>query len=362
MFYPILQEIFKDKDYMNQDRIEELDQWLGFLPKTQWDKITVKKCSERFNYEYEISKMILKELCRYKVLDEIYAVICPECGLILKILESYDVEEYISEEKYCYSCNNYFEVELDDIQIRYKLIMESEKNPKLPSILEKNKYSEIEKLDEETLKSFFQKEGTHSFYYDPKIDEYKELERLYEEAKRVDNNKNEKGSKFEDLIEFLMNRIKPIDASKEIHTETNQLDTFCVNRYVNAKIEGRIENIVLKKMGRTFICECKNEGKSPKNDYFGKLSNILLMSSDEDISDKFGIIFSLKKAPKTYIEMAKKLYFRNGTIIINIFKDDLDDIIYEKKNFLSILEFKIAVITKDLKESKIKYAKDIYCK
>lgn len=360
MFYPILQEIFKDKEYMNLDRIMALDHWLGFLPRPQWDKITIRRVSEEFNYKYEEAIMILKELYRYEILDEIYAVICPECSLTLKVLNKEEVEDYVLEERYCYSCNGYFEIGFLDIQIRYRLIKEPDKNPELSYILEVNNYPEIDKLDKETLESFFQKEGTHSFYYNPKNIEYTTLEQLYKEVKMDGNSSNEKGEKFENFIEFLMNRIKPIKASKRIQTETNQLDTFCLNEYIDARIEGRIENVALKKMGRSFICECKNETKSPKNEYFGKLQNILLMSSDEDLPEKFGIIFSMKNAPSTYVEMAKKVYFRNGTVIISLFSDDLDEIVYKRENLLKIIEYKIAIITKSIKENRIRDIKELY--
>ncbi|BDR72241.1 hypothetical protein K144316041_09490 [Clostridium tetani] len=365
MFYPELLRVFNGYEFIDDTLIDEIDTWLGLLTDNQKDKITVSRFSNRFGIDYNLSRSILKKMCSYNILKELYAIKCPECNHILKITDRYNLYEAMQEVNFCYSCNNDVIISDEDIQIRYKLVLKPNKSDKMKRFIEQIS-DEKETFNElDTIKEMLKKESSNEFYYCPSSQEYEELKVMFEEAKNVkvvDSKGNrctgKKGEKLEIFVEKLMNLIKPISATRKAKTSTNQLDTFCKNHSIQIKNNLgniKIENNTLRKMGASFICECKNEDKPPKNDYFGKLSNILTMERGHIVSGKvpehkFGIIFSRMQAPSTYLNMSKKLYISNNITIINFCFNELNEIVYKKKNILDYIDYKIDLIHKDLKE------------
>lgn len=366
MFYPELLRVFNEYEFIDDGLIDEIDTWLGLLTDNQKDKITVSRFSNKFGIDYNLSRSILKKMCSYNILQELYAIKCPECNHILKITDRYNLYEAMQEVDFCYSCNNNIIISDEDIQIRYKLVLKPNKSDKIKRFIkkisdEKEIFNEVD-----TIKEILKKESSNEFYYCPSSEEYEELKVLFEEvknAKAIDSKGKRctgaKGDTLEIFAEKLMSLIKPISATRKAKTSTNQLDTFCKNHSIQIKSNlnnVKIENNTLFKMGDTFICECKNEDRTPKNDYFGKLSNILTMERGhidpgKVPEHKFGIIFSRMQAPSTYLKMSKKLYMSNNITIISFCFDELNEIVYNKKNILDYIDYKIDLIHKDLIES-----------
>lgn len=365
MFYPELLRVFSEYEFIEYTLIDEIDTWLGLLTDNQKDKITVSRFSNKFGIDYNLSRSILKRMCSYNILQELYAIKCPECNHILKITDRYNLYDVMQEVNFCYACDEEIIISDEDIQIRYKLVLKPNKSDKMKKFIneisdEKETFNEVD-----TIKEMLKKETSNKVYYCPKNEEYKELRVLFEEAMNA-KSKDEsgkkctgsKGDKLEIFVEGLMNLIKPISATRKAKTSTNQLDTFCVNHVIQIKRNSKkiqFVNNALEQMGTSFICECKNEEKTPKNDYFGKLVSILSMErahfSKESLPEhKFGIIFSKKEAPSTYLNMAKKIYRSSNITIIAIFFDELKEIVYDQKNLLDYIDYKIALIHKDLEE------------
>jgi len=67
----------------------------------------------------------------------------------------------------------------------------------------------------------------------------------------------------------------------------------------------------------------------------------------------FGIIVSKRKAPRTFVKLARDIFLKNNIIIISMDSGDLEEIIVHRKNLLEMLERKIEEIklnaTKDLR-------------
>lgn len=199
------------------------------------------------------------------------------------------------------------------------------------------------KYDTNSLNDILEKANydSNKLFYNPTEKQYSKLDELLRGVLETTNS-TIKGRSLETFVEYLINLIKPVKATKRAETNTNQLDCFAVNNCC-------LSNNILDKIGHTFICECKNENKAPENGYFHKLANILNVSRKDIKEHKFGIIFSKEAPPSTYLEMAYKNYYMTNTTIITFFKDELDKIVYEKKNFLGYIDYKINLVQQDLK-------------
>lgn len=317
MFYPELKQIYDDSDgKITLELIDELDNWLAFLPENYQDKITSARLSNKFHLSYSIANGLLQKMCDIGIIERIFAIICPECEAVLKVTDEknlYDDIVALKSHNNCYSCDYEFEdFKMENISVRYKLIKLPSNDPKDT----KSKIDDIFKLDkakfDDNFSDLLEKANydSNKLFYNPTEQQYRELEKLFcgvmNANSSIDKRDNkEKGDTLEDFVEYLLNLIKPVNATKFARTTTNQLDSYAVNNLSICSI-----NPVLEKMGHTFICECKNERRTPKNEYFGKLSNELIMSRGIiEKNHKFGIIFSIEPPPSTYLKMARKCFF-----------------------------------------------------
>lgn len=362
MFYPELKKIYDDSNNeITLELIEALDNWLAFLPENCQDKITASKLSNKLNLDYSISNGLLQKMCNIGILKRIFAITCPECGTILKITDEqnlYNDVVALRSHNTCYCCDCEFkDFSMEDIVVRYKLIKSPSNDPKNT----KNKIYDMLRLEEEknddNLGEILKKANYDSnrLFYNPTEQDYQKLDELFcgviNSRKIIGKSNNiDKGTSLEIFVEYLLNLIKPVTATRFARTGTNQLDSYAVNKLSLNKFNSM--NPVLTKMGHTFICECKNENRKPKNEYFGKLSNELIMSRGIDRNiHKFGIIFSIEPPPSTYLDMAKKCFFTSNISIITFYKDEIEEIVKNRKNFLAYIDYKLTLIEEDLKEN-----------
>lgn len=348
MFYPELYHIFKDNSVVSQELLESIDRWFAFLPNGQKDKISVARFSKIFKLNYNISRAILEKLSDENFLKRIFAIRCESCGIILKVSDEqslYDDIIALKNHSDCYNCDGEIgDISLEDVEVRYELIIKPTNDPQ--SI--KNEALEllgVKEKNNDKLKDLLEKANYDSnrLFYNPTKEQYEKLDKLFCGVLNAVTTK-EKGDTLEDFAKYLLELIKPVKATPKAKTNTNQLDEFAVNNGVNF-------NPVLNKMGHIFMCECKNEGKTPENGYFHKLANILNTSTKNKDEEKFGIIFSKEAPPITYLKMARKTYWTTNTTIITFYKDELKEIIYDKVSLLGYIDYKINLVQKDLIEN-----------
>ncbi len=351
MFYQELYQLCNDKSNSPIiELIKSIDSWLAMLPENQQDKITIGRISNKFKIDYNISRGLLEKLTELNILERIFAIQCPNCGFILKVSNEENLYNHIIEVKNHINCYNCEEEILDltskNIEIRYKLIRKPDNDPdKIKTDIYNILGLNNETYESDNLNDIIEKGNydSNKLFYNPTEDEYKKLDIL---LRGVFNAKSttEKGNTLEDFVEYLLNLIRPITATKKATTNTNQLDCFALN---NCDIPNKVLDII----GHTFICECKNENKTPSNGYFHKLANILNVSRKDTTQHKFGIIFSKKAPPSTYLQMSYKNYYMTNITIITFFEDELKEIVYDRKNLLGYIDYKLNLVQQDLKPS-----------
>lgn len=320
---------------LEKDKIRLLEQYFAGLDRNTSDKITTIKIMQALDIDSKTAKKVLMTCKKNGILSISYAIRCPECGFIIKILDDMPLD--LKEFEYCYACEEDITLELSDIELIFSLVRSPScfaKGQCLENVIEiGNKKENRSVAPENTLKSFLDdgQFSMNSLLYAPKPQEFEKMEELYEKVKKA-SSKNEKGSTLECLIKYIMSLVCVFKAG-DFRTKTNQFDCFVRNTSVT--------NVgVLEFIGGRFIIECKNESKTPSGTYMLKLHDIISLINNDLKIIKFGIIVSMKKAPKTFMQRANAYYLKEKTIIISIDNNDLDSIILEHENLLDIIEQK----------------------
>lgn len=345
MFYPELLTIVND--LFSLELIEELDTWLATLPKSHKDKITASKVSIKFDLDFNISVALLDECCAIGLLKKKFAIICPNCELVLKVTDENNIYDDLSNIDYCYNCE---ETSLgftyENILILYSLVKKPTNNPdKIKSLIKKKTGINKNQSVHDTLKDLMVKSDyTANFiFYNPTKEELNKLKQLLDNVTITYKNTTEKGNALENLAEYILSLVKVFSVSRSVRTPTNQLDVVIRNKLV-------INSSVIQMMGTHCIVECKNEKEKPDNTYYHKLYSIL-----HNANSRFGIIFSLQPSASTCKTIAREKFLLTKTIIINISYDDLLEIINNNRNLLDVIESKALEIqinpTKPLLES-----------
>ena len=142
-----------------------------------------------------------------------------------------------------------------------------------------------------------------------------ELRNEYEKVKKLKVRKGEspslKGDAYNKIIARLLSYVKFFRVNSHGTTPTNQYDVTIITTFYSEK------SMLVHEIGERIICECKNENKTPKNDYFGKLYFNMIASNAN-----FGILFSVFPAPKTYIDMSREIYIHSQREKILLSLDD----------------------------------------
>ncbi len=339
MYYHTLLTII---DKLPKELIESFDLYLARLTINQKQQIDISHVSIKLGIEYEVAEKLLNMCHKIKLVKKYPVIMCPVCE---RKIEETNYNNLYSDLKKDYFCSHCDEEELnvttDNVYIFYKLLKKPDPNfNNKKNIEKKNNTKSIEN------KSFTQKillstEELYDFLYSPSEKNYDEMTKKLNSIDANYENTTDKGTSLNDLIIYLLNRCNPFKATKLVITETNQFDCTVVNEiYIDIEKVMPKESIgkisFLNEMGSIFLCECKNEEKTPKGTYFQKLHSILVQNKLT-----FGIIFSKFPPPTTYKILARETYLTSNIIIISIDKIDLEKIIIDKKNFFEIIKLKI---------------------
>ena len=240
MFYPELYQIYNEglKGILPEELLDNIDCWLAFLPDNLQDKITVARVSIKFNLNYSISRTLLEKLSDIGILERTFAIKCPDCGFILKLSNEHNLYNDVIEiqsHKTCYKCDSDLdEIKSENIEVRYKLIKKPTNDPgKIKDSAESLLGIDSKKYDTNNLNDILEKANydSNKLFYKPTEEEYTKLDELFRGFINAEST-SEKGDTLETFVEYLMNRIKPVTATKEAETNTNQLDCLAVNNSI----------------------------------------------------------------------------------------------------------------------------------
>ncbi|NFF11874.1 hypothetical protein FDA95_06475 [Clostridium botulinum] len=347
MFYPELLKISKGKEnFLAQELIDEIDNWLASLPDEVSQKITVSRFANVFNIDYSLARVILERLCELEVLKHMFAILCPNCNHVLKITDEMNLIEEMMNINFCYSCGNEeIYIESKDVEVRYKLIKKPKDPEKMKEICEDilgKEYTSEQDSIENLIKS--SEYNVNKILYTPSEEDYKKLEQLFHGTSCKFKSTTEKGNSLEELVRAILNLVKCFNAIPA-RTPTNQIDAFVINK-------SPIQYILPGKIGDVFYCECKNEKNKPDNNYFHKLSSILTSSRSNVNEYRLGVVFSKEKCTRTCDIIAKKKYYIEKLFLVNFDLEELHEIVFHQSNFLDFLNYKISIIENDLIPSK----------
>lgn len=339
------------KDYLSEKQIETLQEFFLNLTENTKNNITVTKIMVLLDIDSKLARKVLM-LCKSKgILKIIYAIRCPECGLLVKKYDEIPID--IDEMKVCYSCGEEIQIELGMLELMFSYVdgIISFNEGQLHNIVSINKMNKKVAPTENIITKFIE-EGSldlnHEFFK-PTKEEISELTKIYLSVKTSSTN-NEKGNTLEFLIQYLFNISKILKANN-IKTSTNQLDCFVRNKVY---LPYGVFNII----GSRFIIECKNENKTPSGTYMSKIHSILnVVNANSESYVRFGIIASKCPPPKTYHSLAVKYYLSAKIIIISLHLSEIKNIIDGNENLFDMIERKcdeIALdVTTDLKAAGI---------
>ena len=107
------------KGQLNDDQIKNLESYFGSLIGGAKNNITVSKLSKALNLSPQLASIVLTKCKEIGILNVFYTIRCPECGMLIKKVDS--IADIPSEKFECYGCNEEIEVEPGDIEIIYAL-------------------------------------------------------------------------------------------------------------------------------------------------------------------------------------------------------------------------------------------------
>ena len=317
---------------IGNERLEEFDKWLASLTTNNRNNITASRVAQNMNISYALSKLLLRYAEKVGLLDLVYIVRCPKCDFVLGVVLPNELLTFISEGKcHCMSCDENMQISADNIYCAYNL--------KETPFIQETSNEEVTSSNFNSADSL--KNNIHEIYricYHPSESAYEELKILRTNLDQPFPNTTEKGHAMDKLVQAIINNIEGVNCSTQLKASgtSNQFDCtgICLFDLVKPSI--------YRWLCPNFIIECKNEKKAPKNDYFGKLMEIIINRESH-----LGIVWSRKSAPITYFKKARENYLKHNKIILSLSDNDLKRIIDERVNFLEYLEYQISKITLD---------------
>lgn len=292
--------------------------------------ITISNFAIKTGIDYSEGIKVLEELSQEGILEKRLAVRCPDCGLLLDIVQP---EDYVIGSYYCANCDTDFDITNDCVDVVFKVVKSpfvgGQKNksilPKHPSAL--NTYS---------LETFLKNGGSfNKEFYCPSDEEYNMLADIYDNVFMQHKTTKEQGDSLENLVLRLFRLCKIFSATDSVRLGANQIDCFVRNKmYIPGISEFGTKDY--------FVIECKNENKTPGITYFNKLHSSLINNSLQ-----FGIIISKFRAAKTLQKFSHDIFLKDKMIIINLDRNDLKKIVKDRANLLELLERKIGEVKLD---------------
>lgn len=338
MYYPILSSAPLYR--INEELIEDFDLWLASIPNYIKDKITVSKVVNVFGIDITFAINLLEFCCNSHILEKRYVLNCPKCGHLLQQFKENELFEGIiesSNDSYCNNCENAgFTFSENDITVFYSIV--SKPNTPLDErkkTLEKKFPNEDKVID--SLKQLLEisPSSLYNAFYNPNEDDYNELLGLIQAAKGANSNTTQKGKALQDLATKLFSLIKGISVGNNIRSSEsmNEYDCLVWNKFA-------LKLTIFEDFGNLFIVECKNEDTPPNNNYFHKLTSLMQTNGC-----KLGIVFSNLQPTQNCFYIAREKYLiysqNGGQILLNISLDEIEYIIKNTKNFLTLIEKKI---------------------
>ena len=339
MFYKPFSAIM---EVFNSEFVKDFDFWLATLPRHKKKNITASLVSAKFGVRYAQAEGILKYANLQGILEKYYLVKCPCCDVILAEVDQSQVADILISPLYCEECEEEKTISPSDICVAYKVIQKPDVSD---DVLEHEIEKRIDKLYGEQLNfqiadSIENKpEELYEAFYNPDESAYQTLIEMRNRLSLDYRNAKEKGDALEQLVLRLFTEIKGVQASKEVRTNTNQLDCTCLSN-MRFSIHS-----VYDYLYPYFIVECKNEKEKPGTTYCNKLIGIL-----DTNAAKLGIIFAREEAAKTCYTISREHYLSTmhtgkPQIIITFSDKDLSLLLDDKINLLNYLNFKIFQVT-----------------
>ncbi len=327
MYYQTLLTLEKKYD---KKIIEKYDSWLYNIPSRISDRISIAKATNELDIEFSMAKSILEDSVSLDILERRYAIKCPECNHVIKIVSIEDLYNEINDINNCDACEfENLEITDEDIQILYK-----KKKIESDIIDSNNIKKNLSYTDTDSLRGFFEDKilNPNDIFYRPTEEQKNDMIKLFEKIGQKENNTTALGNQLRDFTEYVL-RIVKVFESANVRTETNEIDCLVKN-----KLRIGIPYF-LNELGSLIIVECKNEKSSPGNTYYHKIQGILNI-----FKSKSGIIVAIKDPTKPALKVANANYLMNGTIIVAINYEELRNVVYENLNFLDLLENKIIML------------------
>lgn len=331
MYYKIFS---KTTHKFESDIINKFDLWLASLAEKGGRNITASRVASELNIDFSTASDLLVFSEQQEILNRVYIIRCPECDFIIERIPEnvfFDPDTNILDKKhFCNSCGEYYNVDEEDVYIAYDIA----KKPDKAVDINETPLNEENKGNFTQADSLTNIEHLYKIFFAPSESAYNELLSMMQRLDGPFENTTEQGHALDNLVMKLIGNIKNSLCSTDIETTTNQIDCSAIIGL------STLFPSVLKYLEPSFIIECKNESKKPKIGYFSKLADLVINSDS-----KIGILWTRKKATKSFFEKSYHTYLRSEAIIINMFDDDLYELLVKRTNLLDYLSFKIFQVT-----------------
>ena len=331
MYYKIFS---KTTHKFESDIINKFDLWLASLAKKGGRNITVSRVASELNIDYSTASDLLVFSEQQGILSRVYIIRCPECDFIIERIPEnvfFDPDTNILDKRhFCNSCGEYYNVDEEDVYIAYDIA----KMPDKAVYINETPQNEENKGNFTQADSLANIEHLYKIFFAPSESAYNELLSMMQRLDGPFENTTEQGHALDSLVMKLIGNIKNSLCSTDIKTTTNQIDCSAIIGI------STLFPSVLRELEPSFIIECKNEKTKPAIGYFSKLSDLVINSDS-----KVGILWTRKKATKSFFEKSYHTYLKSEAIIINMFDDDLHELLVKRTNLLDYLSFKIFQVT-----------------
>ena len=321
---------------LDNAQIQKLEVYFSSLIGGATKNITVSKTVKALDISPQLASKVLTKCKEIGILKVFYAIRCPECGMLIKKVDS--IGDIPSKPFECYGCNEEIEVSPSDIEIIYAL---EDDCVFIDGQQEGLDLSARSVVPEDSMEAIFLAGNINEYLFHPTDEEYQKLKDMYDSISCRNGTTKKIGDSLESLTEYLFN-LCPIFKAAGIRTATNQIDC-CVRNQMYLKYG------ILDIIGARFFIECKNESHTPSGGYMSKLHSIITTANagGNGRCVKFGIIISKEKGPSTFKELSVKYYLSSQVIIISICGDELKELFDTKGNLIDLIERKAIEIMTD---------------
>ncbi len=328
-------QLLELRKILNEEQIESLEKYVDSF--TMNTKLTASKFATDINIDTDLATKVLDLLTEMEILSFKFAVRCPSCGLLHKLVDNIcNIDANIE----CYNCETESEITYDDVEVIYTV-----KN--IPFLVGQQSRIVSQPMSvvhiDDSLAAYLEKHNynLNSIVYNPTDSELCKLRDGYQSIFQS-STPSDKGVSLENFVLNLFNTCKHFEATSNLRLNPNQIDCYVRNKLCSPGVPG------IGAIG-SFCIECKNETKKPTSTYMNKMHSIL-----RNTGLSFGIIVSKCKVPKTFTGLANSIYLNDKIVIITLDKDDLENVVMNKINILDIIEMKVNEVklnaTKPLRE------------